>query len=138
MDIMYNRKNGKRYEVYHYFPGAGDHMIAVCYDTEQAGSCGQGWCRMRLKDLVPEAHANKFTGQYMSNTKRNAVKRQLKLSDAVWTCTDGITYDHRHLDDAIEHQRQIMESGRSPVYHESSSYDDDEIPPVPEAGDKME
>ena len=105
MEVMYHRKNGKRYEVYDYI--AGEHITVICYDTELAGRTGQGWCRMRLKDLIPEAHANKFTGQFESKTERNEIKSKLKLIAATWECTDGTVYDHSQLDKAIEHQRNI-------------------------------
>lgn len=109
MEIMYHRKNGKRYEVYQYIM-VDNHSYALCYDTAQAGQCGQGWCKMRLKDLVPEAHANPVTGQFMSTTERNKIKRNIKLIAATWECTDGTTYDHSHIEDAIEHQRILMNS----------------------------
>lgn len=110
MDIMYHRKNGKRYEVYQYVIDNG-HVCGICYDTEQAGrQCGQGWSAVRLKDLIPEAHANKITGQFMSTTERNKIKNQLTMTDAIWKCTDGLLYDHAHLEDAIEHQRQLGEN----------------------------
>lgn len=108
MEIMYHRKNGKRYEVYDYITEG--HTYAICYDTDQAGRCGQGWCKMRLKDLVPEAHANKTTGQFESKTERNKIKSKLTLVAATWRCTDGTLFDHSMIDDAIEYQKRLMES----------------------------
>ena len=108
MDVMYHRKNGKRYEVYQYMV-IDNHNYALCYDTNQAGQCGQGWCRILLKDLVPEAHANSATGQFMSNTERSKIKRNLKLISATWQCTDGRTYDHSLIEEAIAHQKALME-----------------------------
>ena len=108
MEVMYHRKNGKRYEVYQYIM-VDNHSYALCYDTDQAGQCGHGWCRMRLKDLVPEAHANPVTGQFMSNTARNKAKRNLKLLYATWQCTDGRIYDNSLIEEAIIHQQTLME-----------------------------
>ena len=109
MEVMYHRKNGKRYEVYHYLTDNG-HTVAMCFDTEQAGRCnGAGWCKVRLKDLVPEAHANKTTGEFQSNTERAKIKRQLKLVHATWACTDGRLYDHSAIEEAMEHQKMLME-----------------------------
>lgn len=109
MEVMYHRKNGKRYEVYDYITEEGKHTFAICYDTEQAGRCGQGWCRMRLKDLVPAAHANPITGQFMSKSERNRIKEKLQIVSATWKCTDGELYDHSMLNEAIEHQRNLEE-----------------------------
>ena len=108
MEVMFHRKNGKRYEVYDYITEA-NRIHVICYDTDQAGQCGQGWCRMRLKDLIPEAHANKFTGKFESNTARSAIKKKLQLVSATWKCTDGRLFDHSMIDEAIEHQRRLME-----------------------------
>lgn len=107
---MYHRKNGKRYEVYEYRT-EGAHTVAVCFDTEQAGrNNGAGWCRVRLRDLVPEAHANKATGEFQSNTERAKIKHQLKLVYAIWECTDGRRYDHSAIEEAMEHQKILMEA----------------------------
>ncbi len=104
MEVMYHRKNGKRYEVYDYI--TDKHTIAICYDTAQAGQCGQGWCRIPLKELVPECHANKTTGQFESNTTKNAIKRNLQ--PVAWRCSDGTIFDHSKIDEAIEYQRTLM------------------------------
>ena len=113
MEVMYHRKNGKRYEVYHYITD-GNHVVAVCFDTDQAGRCnGAGWCRMRLKDLVPEAHANTLTGEFQSNTERAKIKHQLKLVDAIWECTDGCRYEHSAIEEAMEHQKMLMEMNKN-------------------------
>lgn len=109
MDVMYHRKNGKRYEVYDYVT-TDKHTFAVCFDIEQAGRCnGAGWCRMRLRDLVPEAHVNKVSYEFMSNTTRAKIKHELKLISAEWQCTDGTVYTHDKIEDAIAHQKQLME-----------------------------
>lgn len=108
MEVMYHRKNGKRYEVYDYITDEGKHTYAICYDTDQAGRCGQGWCKMRLKDLIPEAHVNKATGAFESNSSRAKAKKQMKLVAATWECTDGLRYDHSQIEDAIAHQLDLM------------------------------
>ena len=106
MEVMYSRKCGKRYEVYGFDV---EHNMAICFDPEQASrSNGQGWCKISYKHLVPEAYADKITGQFMSKTERNAIKHNLKLVSAVWECTDGTQFDHSQIDEAIEYQKSLM------------------------------
>lgn len=106
MEIMYSRKCGKRYEVYGFDV---EHNMALCFDPELASrSNGQGWCKILHKILVPEAYADKITGQFMSKTERNAIKHNLKLVSATWECSDGKQFDHSQIDEAIEYQKSLM------------------------------
>ena len=111
MEIMYHRKTGMRYEVHGFDV---DHGTALCYDTNQAARCnGQGWIKIPTKFLIPEAYANKITGEFMSKTERADIKHHLKLVEAIWECEDGSQFDHAHIDDAIEHQRKLMQNDLS-------------------------
>lgn len=106
MEVMYDRKTGKRYEVFGFDV---DHLTALCFDGDQASrSGGNGWKKIPAKTLIPEEYANKTNGSYMSKTERNEIKHSLRLVDAVWECTDGRKFTHKAIDDAIEHQRQLM------------------------------
>lgn len=108
MDIMYVRKTGKRYEVYGYDPLTKQ---AICYDPSQASTNGgNGWTRVLMKTLIPEAYVNKANFSFQSKTERNEVKRHLKLVAATWQAEDGTQFDHEHIEDAIEYQRQLMKA----------------------------
>lgn len=108
MEIMYQRKSGKKLEVYNYFSDSR-HTWAICFDPEFASrNNGQGWVRVKLTELVPEQHVNMATKQFMSKTERNRIKSQLKLCAAIWECTDGERFENHRLDEAIEHQRELM------------------------------
>ena len=105
---MYQRKSGKKLEVYNYFSDSS-HTWAICFDPEFASrNNGQGWVRVKLTELVPEQHVNMDTKQFMSKTERNRIKSQLKLHSAIWECTDGEQFENHRLDEAIEHQRELM------------------------------
>lgn len=106
MEIMYDRKTGRRYEVY----GIDvDHKTALCYDSSQATrQNGAGWTKISIKPLIPEAYFDKVSCTYMSKTERNEIKSNLKLVDAIWECTDGTRFTHEAIEHAIDHQRQLL------------------------------
>lgn len=107
MEIMYHRKTGKRYEVHSFDV---EHDVALCFDPDQAAhSNGQGWCKVSIKRLVPEAYANKVTGEFISKTERNKIKQELTMVAATFQCTDGTLFDVSQMDEAIEHQKKLME-----------------------------
>ena len=108
MDIMYHRKTGERIEVYGFDV---DHAVALYYDPKIAkGNGGNGWQKIQTKLLIPADYFNK--GSFVSKTERNAIKSKLKLIDAIWECEDGTRYDHASLEDAIEHQRELMKEDK--------------------------
>lgn len=110
MEVMYNRKTGDRLEVFGFDV---DHSVALYYSPALAATNGgNGWQKIQCKLLIPEAYADKSNGSFMSKTERNDVKSHLKLVDAVWQCTDGLCYTHKAIDEAIEHQRQLMKEDK--------------------------
>lgn len=107
MEIMYMRKTGRRVEVYGFDV---DHGNALYYDPNVAATNGgNGWQKVPYKQLIPEAYVNKKNSTFMSKTERNEVKARLKLVDAIWECEDGTKYTHAAIEDAIDHQRKLME-----------------------------
>ena len=109
MEIMYDKKSKRRYEVYGFDV---DHGVALCFDANIPGSGkGCGWVKVAMKSLIPEAYTNKQDMSFMSKTERADIKHHLKIVDAIWECEDGKRYTHAALDDAIEHQRKLMQQG---------------------------
>ncbi len=107
---MYDKKNNRKYEVYGFDV---EHGMALCFDANiPATSKGSGWVKIATKSLIPEAYTNKANASFMSKTERADIKHHLKLVDAIWECEDGVKYTHAALDDAIEHQRQLMLDGK--------------------------
>ena len=105
MEKMWYRDKAQDVEVYHIDP---EKKVALCFS---ASICqqqnGNGWFTVKLGKLVPYPYAEDYkTG--MSKTQRNKIKSMLTLTYAEWTCTDGAIYDHAHIEDAIQHQAQLM------------------------------
>ena len=44
----------------------------------------------------------------MTKTKYNKAKSCLHLVDAVWEATDGTQFKHEQLEQAVEHQMELM------------------------------
>lgn len=106
MDVMYDRKTGQRLEV---FGIDVDHNTAIYYDSRLASSNGgNGWQKIQVRHLIPEAYYDKAGRAFMSKTERNDIKSHLTLVDAVWQCEDGMRFTHKALDQAIEHQKELM------------------------------
>ena len=106
MEIMYDRKTKRRLEV---FAFDVDHGIALYYDSRLAsGNGGNGFQKIPIKNLIPEAYYCVASESFMSKTERNDIKSHLKLAAAIWECEDGVQYPHSEIDFAIEHQRELM------------------------------
>ena len=111
MEVMYSRKEGRRYEVYGFDV---ENKMALCFDSAQAArSNGHGWCKICYKSLIPEKYFNKSSGEYMSVSEKNSIKRKLKLVAATWECTDGRQFDHSEIDDAIDYQSALLKEEAS-------------------------
>ena len=107
MDIMYVRKTGRRYEVYGYDPCTKQ---AICYDPSQASTNGgNGWTRVPMKTLIPEAYVDKTNFVFRSKTERNEIKSKLKLVSAIWETEDGQQFAHENIEEAIAHQKELMD-----------------------------
>lgn len=88
--------------VYSFF----DNKTALVFDPNQAGRCnGNGWQTIALKKLIPLEYVT--NDMYMSKTTKNQIKERLVLSHAVWTCTDGTSFDN--CEAAIDYERALME-----------------------------
>lgn len=105
---MWNRDSGRNVDVYSI---DYEKKIAYCFDPylcQQQN--GNGWQSIKLGKLVPYPYAEDYkTG--MSKTTRNKIKSFLTLTNAIWTCTDGMDFDHAHIEDAIQHQAELLKKG---------------------------
>ena len=96
MEVMYTRKSGTRYEVFHI-----DliQRVALCFDANVAKkNNGVGWVSIKLKDLIPEKYFNPSKGCFMSISERNRAKKHLTLLDATWQSEDGRKFPHSMID----------------------------------------
>lgn len=104
---MFYRKRKRAVEVYAY-----DiiNNLALIFDPSVAAKNpgnGGGWEKIKLSALIPIQYINPITGSYQSKTEKNYYKSKLHLVSATWQCTDGKLFDHKDLELAIEHEREI-------------------------------
>lgn len=63
------------------------------------------WTTVKLSKLVPEEYWDKENKNYISKTERNKIKEKLTLSHAVWTCSDGVSF--QDIEQAINYERSL-------------------------------
>lgn len=101
---MYYRKNEIIVEVYHFF----EDKTALIFSPDIAGrQNGNGWEKVKLSQLIPLEYFDEHDKRFMSKTERNKIKERLTLTEAIWTCSDGIAF--KDFDKAILHERELIE-----------------------------
>ena len=100
------RKTGETVRVYN-FSTDGTSSLATIYVPSLAGKQqGNGWQTVKVSALIPLDFW--IDNSFCSKTKKNKIKSRLKLISAEWQCTDGTIYDHEHIEDAIQHEAELM------------------------------
>lgn len=65
----------------------------LIYSPSLAGKQnGNGWIKVKLKELIPLEYYNEHSNNFQSKTVANRMKARLTLTSAVWTCTDGTKF----------------------------------------------
>ena len=106
MEKMWYRDKGQDVDVYNIDYA---NKTATCFSALMCQQQnGNGWFTVRLGKLVPYPYAENYKTS-MSKTQRNKIKSMLTLTYAEWTCTDGAVFTHAQIEDAIQHQAQLME-----------------------------
>lgn len=112
---MYNKKTCEVVRVYNFTVDVTGAIVAVVFSNNLAAkNNGYGWQKVKASVLVPVDCVNS-NGEFVSKTKRNAIKSMLKLNKAEWVCTDGTVFEsnscdgHSGLELAIEHQSSIVD-----------------------------
>ena len=98
------RPNGEIVRVYSIDASTGNARI---WCASQFMKSDQGWQTVKSNKLVP-VDFPLHSELHLSNTKKNNAKKRLKLVDAVWETTDGLTWSHEHLEDAVVHEAELM------------------------------
>lgn len=101
---MYFRKEGTEVEVYHFFE---DNTVLIFSPDQASKQNGNGWRKVKFGQLIPLEYFNKETNGFMSKTERNKIKDKLTLTKALWTCSDGESFED--CDKAIAHEKEVME-----------------------------
>lgn len=99
---MRMRKNGIVVRVYDISNG-----IATIFNPEMYQKNNNGWMNVKISQLIPLDFPfnNK---EYVSKTQKNKAKSRLQLVDAVWQTTDDVLWEHKNIENAIQHELEIM------------------------------
>lgn len=101
---MYYRKDDAIVEVYKFF----ENKTALIFSPSIAGNQnGNGWQQVKISQLIPVEYFDENKKGFTSNTERNKIKKRLTLTEAKWTCTDGVVFND--CDKAIAHERELIE-----------------------------
>ena len=104
---MYDKKSTNVVEAVDFY---SDGTVLIYDPYLGAKQNGNGWYTVKRNRLIPADYAEMFiTG--MSKTEKNKIKQRLTLVSASWETTDGKVFDH--LDNAIEHEKKLIESENS-------------------------
>ena len=102
------RKTGETVRVYN-VSIIDKKSYATIFVPSFAGQHGNGWQFVKISSLIPiDLWAAQFDGGFRSNAKQPNIKSRLKLISAEWQCSDGLVFTHEHLEDAINHEAELM------------------------------
>lgn len=105
MERMYYKKHNCMVDVYSIYQE--NHMMALIYSPQTAGSCGCGWMKVRAKDLIPEQYFDGNKG-FRSKSYRTRIKDRLTLINATWMASDGKCFDD--VKEAFEYEENIYKN----------------------------
>ena len=103
---MWNKQTNCDVDVYEM--NINDKNCLVYNPQIAGGQSGNGWQIVARKNLIPYPYADTYKIPAMTKTKYNKAKSCLHLVDAVWEATDGTQFKHKQLEQAVEHQMELM------------------------------
>lgn len=96
------KKNGVVVRVYEIQDGR-----AYIFNPEAFQKVNNGWESVKLSQLVPMDFPIN-SKEYISKTTKNKAKNRMKLMDAIWKTSDGIEWKHENIQEAIQHEIELM------------------------------
>ena len=99
---MRKRKNGEIVRVYHIFDS-----MATTFSPSLYKSKGNGWEKLKLTQLIP-IDMPLENNEVISQTEKNKAKKRMKILYATWLTSDGSEWDHADIEEAIEHEIELM------------------------------
>lgn len=82
---------------------------AFIFDPMAYMNNNQGMIKVKIGKLVPIDYPLHNSDACSKKKKKNKAKARLRLVDAVWESTDGIKYSHDCIEEAIQHELDLME-----------------------------
>ena len=116
MERMYYKKHNCLVDVYNVVQEK--HMMALIYSPSAAGNNGgNGWMKVRVKELIPESYFDGNSG-FISKSYKARIKDRLTLVRATWMASDGKCFDDAK--EAFEYEENIYKNEK----HETEATED--------------
>lgn len=102
---MFYKKDNCLVEVYKIFENNTALIFSPFIADKQNGN---GWQKIKMNQLIPEDYYNNNLNSIITGNEKSKIKKRLTLTQAEWTCTDGLIFNN--YDEAIMHERELMEN----------------------------
>ena len=78
-------------------------------DKQKNGELGKGWIKVKYNSLIPLEYCNLYGEHpgFMSPNEKNKIKRRLKITSAIWKCSNNKVFTD--LDEAIAYEKTLIE-----------------------------
>ena len=103
MEKMYYKKHNCMVEVYNII--CENHLMALIYSPATAGGQnGNGWMKVRAKDLIPEQYFDGAAG-FISKSYKTRIKDRIKIVKSTLMTSDGEIFES--MDEAFAHEETL-------------------------------
>lgn len=107
---MYSKQNKNNVRVYSFTTVNGQPMALIFNPNAINPNSNNPWSYVKVSSLVPLEFADMIKNNVSnSKTQRNKAKGRMKIIDATWQTSDGETWQHENIEDAITHELELME-----------------------------
>ena len=107
---MYNKQSRCNVRVYDFTTIEKKAMALVFNPNATNPDHNNPWFYVKVSQLVPLEFAEMMTkDNFVSKTKRNKAKGRMQILDATWQTSDGQTWSHENIENAIAHELELME-----------------------------
>lgn len=107
MEKMYHKKSQSIVYAYKFF----ENGSVLIYSPAEAGHTHgeNGWQRVKIGSLILlDYYEEHYKDEhFLSQTKLNKIAKRLKLTQAIWETTDGMSFSDKK--EAINHELELVE-----------------------------
>jgi hypothetical protein len=112
---MYSKQNKNNVRVYS-FATIDNKPMALIFNPN---AIINPWSYVKVSSLMPLEYAYAVQGDaYVSKTKRNKAKGRMKILEATWQTSDGNTWSHENIEDAIAYELELMAKEKETVQND--------------------
>lgn len=111
---MYSKKNKNNVRVYSFATVDSKPMALIFNPNAMNSNSNNPWSYVKVSTLIPLEFADMVKNSVSnSKTKRNKAKGRMQIIDAIWETSDGESWRHENIEDAIAHELELMNKEKS-------------------------